>query len=184
MFKNLTFIKTISIIGILFIMMAIHTPLVAHANDPVKNLDNGYCVSCHEDLYYLHDTGKWFCLNESPMTCTDCHGGNPDTLDKELAHAQRAAHPIVNDDVTKCQQCHPAECYDRVELFEQAAGISEVLVAAPYTSSYSTEYTDFTLVNEDQKESGNVFIYWELIPLTMVSGSALTIYLVIRRRHR
>lgn len=182
MFRKLSLIKTVSIIGIIFMMMAISAPVIVHADDPINNFDNGYCVSCHENLYYLHDTGKWFCLNESPMTCTDCHGGNPETLDKDLAHTQRAAHPIINDDVTKCQQCHPEECYDRVELFDQTAGIGEVLVANPYTPSFYTEYTGFPLVEKKQKESGNVLIFWEIISLTMVVGSTLIIYLVLRRR--
>ena len=34
-------------------------------------------MSCHEDLYFLHDTGKLFCLNEkTAMNCVGCHGGN------------------------------------------------------------------------------------------------------------
>jgi hypothetical protein len=95
------------------------------------------CISCHEDLYFLHDTGKWFCLNkETYMTCTGCHGGDPSAITKEAAHINRAAHPIINENTSKCSECHPEQSSERVEIFAREAGISRVMVSQPYKPAY------------------------------------------------
>lgn len=181
--RNLRLTLILTTAGILIVLTALSMPSVAYADDPVPAPDNGNCVTCHEDLYLLHDTGNWFCLKESPMTCVDCHGGDPNTLDKELAHANRATHPILNEDVTKCQQCHPDKCDERVEFFDQTAGISRILVAIPHAPSYSTEYASIKPVEEPQQVPKNLLIFWEVIPLVVVSGLALAIYLTLRKRH-
>jgi hypothetical protein len=93
------------------------------------------CISCHEDLYFLHDTGKWFCLNEeTSMTCVGCHGGDPVAITKEVAHVNRAAHPIINENISKCSECHPEQSLERTETFAREAGISLVRVSTPYQS--------------------------------------------------
>lgn len=179
MSKNNILFKSISIVGLFVLAEALSMPNEVYADDPIPAPTNGTCTSCHEDLYYLHDTGYWFCLNESPMTCVDCHGGNSNTLDKDLAHNQRSAHPVINDDVTKCQQCHPAECNDRVKIFGQTAGISNVLVAAPYTPPYLADYIPTTGI---QQEANSLFTIWEIVSLILVTGLTILIYIVARRR--
>jgi hypothetical protein len=107
-------------------------PAVVYAVElyPISSPDT--CIRCHEDLYFLHDTGKWFCLKEAPMACVDCHGGNPNAITKDTAHADRAAHPIINENIAKCQECHPAASIERVQIFRDVAGVSPVKVAAAY----------------------------------------------------
>lgn len=160
------------------VLTALSMPTAVRADDPVPAPDNGNCIVCHENLYFLHDTGNWFCLKESPMACVDCHGGDPNTLDKNLAHTNRAAHPVINEDVSKCRQCHPEECSDRVTIFNQSAGISNVLVAAPYTPSYSV---DAAPVREFAEDSRDLLLIREFIPLLVVSGLALGIHLILHR---
>jgi len=173
--RRFSFIQIASFLtGVLILLIALSMPGTAYADGPTT--DNGKCISCHEDLYYLHDTGKWFCLEESPMACVDCHGGDPKTLVKETAHANRAHHPVVNNDVSKCQECHPAQCDERVEFFSQTAGISNVLVAAPYVPVPSAEITEDVPVSKPQE-------YREIIVISLVSGIALFIYLTVRIRH-
>lgn len=108
------------------------TPNVAHADEPTPAPNHGTCINCHENLYFLHDTGKWFCLKDAPMTCVDCHGGDPTATTQEKAHANRAAHPVINENILKCQECHPDKSVERVQLFREVAGISPVSVAAAY----------------------------------------------------
>jgi hypothetical protein len=110
------------------------------------------------------------------MACVDCHGGDPNTLVKETAHTNRAQHPVVNDDVSKCQECHPAQCDERVEIFEQSAGISNVLVAAPYIPIPSANITEDAPVAKPQEHR-------EIIVISLLSGIALFIYAMIRMRH-
>lgn len=143
---------------------------------------NDSCITCHENLYFLHDTGNWYCLRESPMTCTECHGGNPNALTLEKAHAGRAAHPVINEDISKCQECHPEQCDDRMEIFNQAAGINEVLVAVPYTAVDLAE-GPASLPAQDRREANPWINYWEIVPIALVAGAALVVYAVFRARH-
>lgn len=122
---------TIFVGMLLALALAFITPGQTRASSPVQVNDGSKCVTCHEDLYYSHDTGKAFCLNDSPMSCVDCHGGDPTAVTKEAAHFNRNAHPIVNEDNKKCYECHPAQAAERVQTFEKVAGVNQILVAQP-----------------------------------------------------
>jgi hypothetical protein len=138
------------------------------------------CIGCHEDIYYLHDTGKWFCLSEeTPMTCTGCHGGDPTATTKETAHINRTAHPIINENTSKCSECHPKQSSERVAIFSQEAGISPVMVSQPYKPSYTVAETQpipITGNNQNSKwipaVAGVLFIF--------MAGLILTVYILFR----
>jgi hypothetical protein len=157
---------------------AIETTRV-HAQEPIPISDHGTCIRCHEDLYFLHDTGNWFCIRESPMRCVDCHGGDPSSLKQEEAHANRKAHPVINEDISKCQECHPAECDERLVKFDQVAGISEVLVAVPYqpTPAPSADQVPATPGIDTVK-----YINWisamEMFMPVLLTGLVLAIYFI------
>ena len=168
--------------GVLIMLIALSVPTNAYADDPT--LDNGKCITCHEDLYFLHDTGKWFCLKEAPMACVDCHGGDPTASNKEIAHTNLASHPVINGDVSKCQECHPEQSDERVALFEKTAGISKVLVAVPYTPAYSSEFAETIPVTSQQVEEPHAWLSaMEIIPVLLISSIALVLYIVYRVRH-
>jgi hypothetical protein len=118
------------------------------------------------------------------MLCVDCHGGDPQAVTQELAHLNRAAHPVINEDVTKCQECHPEECNERVQIFDKTAGISQVLVAATYVSPYSTENNAKILIEVAQEENrGKISMFWEVISPAFLAGLVLGIYLLYRARY-
>jgi len=174
--RKASFVQTASFLtGVLILLIALSMPMTVHADGPTPPPpDNGTCISCHEDLYFLHDTGNWFCLKESPMTCVDCHGGDSTTMTKKLAHANRAAHPVINDDVSKCQQCHPEQCTERVEIFNKTAGISNVLVAAPYTP----------ITGQQTEEPPAWFNALELISIPLIISIAFVLYIIYRNRQK
>ena len=176
---------SVFITGILILLIALSIPSTAYADDPTPvPPNNGNCITCHEDLYFLHDTGNWFCLEESPMTCVGCHGGDPTATTKELAHINRAPHPVLNDDVSKCQQCHPEQCDERVALFDQTAGIGEILVAVHYTPANSTGISKtFPASEQKAKKSGSWLNLMEIISVILVGSIALAIYFYFRVRH-
>jgi hypothetical protein len=113
-----------ALLGIVLLVTA-PQPAVSQAQ---VSTEEPACLHCHEDLYYLHDTGKWFCISESPMRCVGCHGGDPAAHTKEAAHLNRTAHPIINGDTTTCRQCHVENCAERVSKFDAIAGISPVIL--------------------------------------------------------
>lgn len=103
-------------------------PVQAQATTPAP--DEPACLNCHEDLYYLHDTGNHYCITAASSRCADCHGGNPDAVTKDLAHLGRTAHPIINGDFSLCESCHPGDGGAHVERFSALAGFSPTVVVA------------------------------------------------------
>jgi hypothetical protein len=158
-------------------------PSGVHAQEAIPTADHGTCIKCHENLYFLYDTGNWFCIRESPMRCVDCHGGDPSSLKQEVAHANRKAHPIINEDVSKCQECHPAECDERVMEFDQVAGISNVLVAVPYQprSIVNSEQSQQMQPGEPTDYPGWISVM-EIIAPILISGLVLVIHFMHRSR--
>lgn len=85
--------------------------------------NNDSCISCHEDLYLLHDSGKWYCLCEVRARCTYCHNSFLGTLDEQTAHQGMVANPVLQS-TTPCQSCHPADHEARLATFAARAGLS------------------------------------------------------------
>jgi hypothetical protein len=173
----------ITLMSIVILIAPSLEPVRAQAQIPTPLADYGGCIKCHENLYFLHDTGNWFCIRESPMGCVDCHGGDPSTLRQVVAHASRKAHPIINEDVSKCQECHPAECDERVRKFDQVAGISNVLVAFPYQpiSIVNSEQSHGKQTSEPTEHHGWISAI-EIVTPILISGLVLVIYLLHHKR--
>ena len=134
--------------SLLLIAMAFFVPPVqAQESTPPQESS---CLVCHDNLYYLYDTGKWFCQCETQMTCTCCHAGNPDSLQEQEAHLGMVLYPTRND-ATACQQCHPDDYKDRAVRFSEIAGLSQIhsLSQVPTTSlPIETDPVSLTSVRE------------------------------------
>lgn len=137
-------------IASIFVWIALLTPGgtgQALAQEEVPPEDSA-CITCHEDQYYLYDSGKWYCLNETKVPCTECHQGRPDTMIKESAHAGLIANPLGNDAVV-CQNCHPDDYLARTQIYASMAGIS------PTPRPYAT-YTPSALISQSGASTGRV----------------------------
>jgi hypothetical protein len=99
---------------------------------PVADSSSNSCLTCHEDLYYLHDMGKAYCLTEHADRCVNCHQGNPTTMDKELSHQGLIAFPQRNNG-ERCCQCHTEDTQARLDTFASLAGYKPVIQASTYT---------------------------------------------------
>lgn len=105
-------------------------PVQGSAPLPDKPVANS-CLTCHEDLYYLHDTGKWYCITEHKDHCTDCHEGDPATLNKDASHLGLVAHPQKNNG-EKCQECHPQDSTAHLAKFKSLGGYKDISAAVAY----------------------------------------------------
>ena len=106
-------------------------PAQASAASAAASSSNS-CLTCHEDLYYLHDTGKAYCLAEHADRCVNCHQGDPTTLNEAASHQELIAHP-QQDNGQKCNQCHPGDARAHLDTFASLAGYKPVMQASPYT---------------------------------------------------
>lgn len=161
--------------ALLLLLFVMATPVQARSF--TQDVDNGTCTSCHEDLYFLHDTGNWFCIRESPMPCVACHGGDPTATTQESAHYDRSAHPIVNGDISRCQECHADEdeCCECVSKFDQVAGLKEVKLSAPVAAPHASNQAPGLPVAE-KHEPVNWLLLFEVLTIIVVLSLALTIY--------
>ena len=120
-------LATWSAVG-LVLVMAVLLVLPANATAPtVRPADAATepaCNTCHDNLYYLYDSGKAYCTTEARSRCVDCHGGDPAALDEATAHAGMIAHPVTNGDVSSCRDCHGEEYEAYVRTFGDIAGYS------------------------------------------------------------
>jgi hypothetical protein len=182
--KTFTFCLSVSTFGFILLLLSFLAATPVYARSSAQDVDNGNCVNCHEDLYFLHDTGNWFCLRESPMRCVDCHGGNPAATTQETAHYDRSAHPIINEDISKCRECHidEDECCECVSKFDQVAGLKQIkLVSSVPVSSASALIPGLPAF--EQQEPVNWLLTLEILPLIVIASLALTIFILKKVCH-
>jgi hypothetical protein len=120
----------------LFVMLfaTLSVPLQVFAAQVAEATPNS-CLTCHEDLYYLHDMGKYYCITEHKDRCVSCHEGNTAAMKKEESHAGLIAHP-QGDNGAKCQECHaPQVAQTRLVKFASVGGFDTVIQANVYTPS-------------------------------------------------
>jgi len=183
MFTRRTFAFSFITIGLLTLLglLLLATPQVVLAQTSTPASLTNTCRNCHEDLYYLHDTGKSYCLAESPMQCVDCHAGDPEAISQESAHKAYIKYPVVNQDDSKCYQCHPEQAKARVEKFRQVAGIHNVIVASSYQPVSLRTRSDS---NQDiQAHSDELFSKPWTFTLVVVAALVLTGLIIYIIRH-
>jgi len=170
----------VSLLSICICLTASSMPSMnARAQEPTG--DNGNCVTCHENLYYLHDTGNWFCLNDSSMRCVDCHGGNPAATTKEAAHYDRSAHPVIGGDISRCETCH-TDCAKRLTVLDEKVGIGEVKEAT-YVPLSDVSIPTGNLPAVERQNPVDWTLVLDVVPLIVLSMAGLTIYLLNKFRH-
>lgn len=113
---------------------------------PLADSGTNSCLTCHEDLYYLHDMGKYYCLTVHADRCVNCHQGNPAVVNEEASHQGLIAYP-QRENGQKCSQCHTQDAQARLDEFASVAGYKSIIKASPYTPA--TEVTGgFPVVSE------------------------------------
>jgi hypothetical protein len=130
----------ISVVGaILFVvLLAILSLPVDVSAAPPTNVTSNSCLSCHEDLYYLHDTGKYYCITEHKDRCVNCHEGDASVMSKEESHLGLLAHP-QKDNGAKCQECHTEDVQTRLATFAIQGGYKAIIESESYTPSSTAE---------------------------------------------
>ena len=116
------------------ILVTLSLPAQASAEKMADAVENS-CLSCHENLYYLHDTGRYCCITEHKDRCVNCHEGNATTLKKGESHVGLIAHPQENNGA-KCRECHsPDIVRARLAEFASIGGFDTVIKADEYMPS-------------------------------------------------
>jgi len=129
-FNHWIFALTATLLVVLFGMLSLPAQVSA---DQAANSTPNSCFTCHEDLYYLHDTGKLYCLTDHTDRCVNCHEGNAAVMNKAQSHQGLIAHPQENNG-EKCQECHTQQdAQTRLATFESEGGFGTVIKTEAYT---------------------------------------------------
>ena len=182
--KTFVYSLSVTVFGVAALLFSLLAVSPVYAQPLGQEENNGTCISCHENLYFLHDKGKYFCIRESPMRCVDCHGGDPSATTQESAHFNRSAHPVVNEDISRCQECHvdAEECCECLSKFEQVAGFKEVKLASRVPVSSIPDQSPSLPAFEEQ-QTVHELLTVQSLPLYLIAGLALTIYILYKIRH-
>lgn len=83
------------------------------------------CITCHEyqGADPVYGKGEWHEIHALKDCCWNCHGGNTQAQDKDLAHEGIIAQPL-QDVYSDCACCHPEDYYQRAEQFAAALDIT------------------------------------------------------------
>jgi hypothetical protein len=104
--------------------------------------------------------GKAYCVGAARTRCVACHDGNATTLDKTSAHAGMDAHPLRNNDNSRCQSCHEENTPAYVNKFIQIAGVRQIhyVTEAEYHFTPQTVSTGFSAIAEEKENPSWLFI--------------------------
>jgi hypothetical protein len=165
------FVLTTALLIVLFAMLSL--PARASAEKTTDAVENS-CLSCHEDLYYLHDTGKHCCITEHKDRCVNCHEGNATAIKKEESHLGLIDHPQENNG-EKCLECHTPEVVQtRLAEMASTVGFDTVIKSDPYEPNVPV-VSGFTGSTEDDPlrenmiwAAGSIVLFglWLLLVLT------------------
>lgn len=131
--KNNRWIFALTATGLVLLFVMLSLPAQVSAAQKSELVPNS-CFTCHEDLYYLQDMGKYYCIAEHKDRCINCHEGNAAVMVKEEAHVALIAYP-QKDNGAKCQECHEQDSEARLAKFSSLGGFNEVLEASAYIPS-------------------------------------------------
>lgn len=83
------------------------------------------CYACHEEqqAYPVYGKGDWHDIHAAKDCCWNCHGGNTQSNDKELAHVGMTTQPL-KDIFTDCYGCHPQDYEARAVRFALLLGVT------------------------------------------------------------
>jgi len=140
---------------------------VAPAEDLRPKKANPGCINCHDGIEEMH---PW-----EALSCTDCHGGDGNSMEKERAHV-KATRPAPNDETTlplkydlayrrfvnpgdlrvakeACGRCHADACSNiEKSLHGTTAGhLSDGLYENGVTRSKEVRYGIFPVSDDDGK---------------------------------
>jgi hypothetical protein len=124
------------------------------------------CYQCHEleQVFPVNGKGEWHDIHAQKDCCWNCHGGNSQAQDKDTAHQDMMANPLM-DISTDCYPCHPLDYPDRAERFAGILGVSpggiEPPASPPIDPSLRIEHPIVILPRpEPTATSGEFFLYF------------------------
>jgi hypothetical protein len=162
-------------------VLGIFTTSPAHAQCGDTPADSS-CITCHE--YHgadpVYGKGEWHEIHARKDCCWNCHGGNTQTQDKDLAHIGMTVNPL-KDTYTDCHSCHPEDYPERAEGFALALGITPGSAPTP-TAVDATPVESHPIIILPMETTTTASFPWPLAILGAgILGLFLTVFLLLGR---
>ena len=164
----------VSILVFVLMLSAVNTSAVSAQSETPPPVSA--CATCHENLYLLHDTGKWYCNCKRRADCTVCHAGRADTYDEELAHQGLIANPI-QDNPAACQSCHVDDYEEYIQRFALIAGVSQPRPPGPTYIPVSLAIEAPVNPSGAMVVVGKTYANWQLVGLGLMAGLLLGVFI-------
>jgi hypothetical protein len=119
------------------------------------------CTNCHAQEYPVYGKGEWHSIHAYKDCCIDCHGGNGNTMDKNLAHQGLVANPL-SDIYTDCYHCHPADYATRANLFAGELGVTPGSCPTPTGVPIGLSFEHPIVIQPPSTPSASVSFPWFL----------------------
>jgi hypothetical protein len=129
------------------------------------------CNTCHDNLYYNYDLGKAYCVDSARTRCVDCHDGDPTSLDKNVAHGNMVAFPVIEGDDTRCQGCHQEDSSARVGRFAKIAGFRSQTYVPETPYNFSAQ----AAANASSALAGEEGLTWQ-VKILLSLGAVLAFF--------
>jgi hypothetical protein len=155
------FLLATSLAGLSALLLVSAVPVKAQCEQPPLSS----CSTCHAQEDPVNENGEWHVIHASKDICTNCHGGNGSSLDKDLAHEGITLQPL-SDIYTDCHSCHPD--YD-----ERAAQFAPTLQVTPGSCPTSTPAPVASIYNQPPADP------FDLSPDTAAENISILRYLVV-----
>ena len=172
--QKIGFLTVISAVALTLLISAFIglAPANAQGDPPPEECQ---CKKCHDEQYYLYDSGKWYCLCKAPMTCVHCHGGDGQQTNANLAHKGMIANPFQNN-AAICHNCHKEETQMHVDKFVEKAGVKSMPIAREDQPKFRTaEPQPFP------DTAPRVFGFWEWFSVALLSAILVMLFIAWRR---
>jgi hypothetical protein len=129
----------VAFVSVILLLTVVALPVRAECGEP----QDLYCIKCHAEQAQFKATDEWHSSHYSIAICTNCHGGNATTAEKDLAHESLVANPL-SDVYTSCHRCHPTDYLTVVSGYAVKLDITPGSCATPTAIPLGTLPGGFT----------------------------------------
>jgi hypothetical protein len=143
------------------------------------------CKTCHDQSDPVYGRGEWHDIHARKDCCWNCHGGNTQAQDKDLAHEGMTANPL-EDVYTDCYACHPEDYQARAERFGAVLGVNPSSSEPPSKpeppQSGSQEELQLIILPTPEPATFSIVPWHPEIGLAFLVCLAVLAFFVIERR--
>lgn len=167
--------------------------LVAWAMDPLQAQaqcgdypPDSSCIVCHKENYPVIGKGEWHEIHAEKDCCWNCHGGNTQVQDKDLAHEGLTSHPL-EDTFQDCFVCHPFDYQKRADRFGAALGVipvNQVPTPRPYLPSPPNEDLQLMILPVSEAVSAPAIPWYPELVCLVLALAACSAFLLWNKAHQ